>query len=170
MPPPWPPPSGCSIAKRCCSVLESRTGHQCRLKRLTNDFRFQVPPLSALNFPLFKKLTRQGFRRTLAGMMPVGNMEPRISFPRSRRGDEAPTHCRFPISDFGLSLLTSAATREWERTPLACSFRRRAGNLVSQTFLRQLNDLINVTKKFGRDARTDTRDACAPQQSDYEIA
>ena len=37
----------------------------------------------------FKKLTRWEFRRTLAAMMTAGIMEPSISFPRSRRGNEA---------------------------------------------------------------------------------
>src|ERR1035441_1396893 len=121
-----------------------------------------LPPAIRFEFSAFQKVDAAGVPAHTRRNMPTGIMEPRISFPRSRRGDDALAHCRFPLSDFGLSLLTSAATREWERTPLACSFRRRAGNLVSQTFLRQINDLINVTKKFGRDARTDTRDACAP--------
>ena len=55
---------------------------------------------------------------------------------------------------------SSAVQPHRERTPLACSFRRLAENLVPQTSSRQ-NRTKKVRRRFGRAAQTGTRAACA---------
>ena len=62
-------------------------------------------------------------------------------------------------------LIRNDAVGYGERTPLACGFRRPAGNLATPFSSHQTVRLQMVARSRGRDGHDGTRDACAPQRT-----